>query len=82
MSIRSGDISDQSRKLSKIAQYFGRFFCRHKFLGVGTVKIVPNLSPLPRGASTEKSPVRILPLGRKLLTLERGILGQIFNFQY
>jgi len=67
--IRSGDIRDQSRKLSKIAKNFGRFFGRHKFLGVGIVKIVPNLSPLPRGASTEKSPVRILPLARKLLSL-------------
>ena len=60
----------------------GYFFGRHKFLGAGIVKIVPNLSPLRCVSSTEKSPVRILPLGRKLLTLERGILGQIFNFQY
>jgi len=54
MLIRSGDIRDQSRKLSKMAKNFGRFFGRHKFLEVGIVKIVPNLSPLPRGASTEK----------------------------
>jgi len=71
MLIRSGDIRDQRRKLSKIAQNFGRFFCRHKFLGVGTVKIVPDLSTLPRGTSTEESPVRKLPLAPKLLTLER-----------
>ena len=31
MLIRSGDIRDQSRKLSKIAKNFGRFFGRHKF---------------------------------------------------
>ena len=37
------------------------------FLGAGTAKIVPALSPLPRGTSTGKSPVRILPLTRKLL---------------
>jgi len=54
MLIRSGDIRDQSRKLSKIAKNFGRFFGRHKFLGAGIVKIVPNLSPVPRGAWTEK----------------------------
>ena len=54
MLIRSGDICDQNRKLSKIAKNFGRFFGRHKFLGAGIVKIVPNLSPLPCGASTEK----------------------------
>ena len=42
-------------------------FCPHKFLGAGTVKIVPTLSPLPRGTSTGKSPERILPLTRKLL---------------
>jgi len=41
-------------------------FLADKFLGAGIVKIVPNLSPR---ASTEKSPVRILPLARKLLSL-------------
>jgi len=46
MLILSGDIRDQIRKLSKIAKNFGRFFCRHKFLGAGIVKIVPILSPL------------------------------------
>jgi len=71
MLTRSGDIRDQSRKLSKIAKNFGRFFGRHKFLGSGIVKIVPNLSPMPRGASNEKSPVRILELARKLLSLTR-----------
>jgi len=71
MLIRSGDIRDQSRKLSKIAKKFGRFFGRHKFLGVGIVKIVPILSPMPHVASTEKSPVRIPPLARKLLSLTR-----------
>jgi len=60
MLIRSGDIRDQSRKLSKIAENFGRFFGGHKFLGSGLVKIIPKLSPLPHGASTERSPVRIL----------------------
>ena len=54
MLIRSGDIRDQSRKLSKIAKIFGGFYGRHKFLGVGIVKIVPILPPLPRVASTEK----------------------------
>ena len=53
MLIRSGDIRDQSRMLSNIANFF-LFFGRHKFLAAGVVKIVPNLSPLPRGASTEK----------------------------
>ena len=69
MLIRSGDIRDQSRKLSKIAKNFGRFFGRHKFLGADIVKTVPNLSSAPREASTEKSPVRIHPLARKLLSL-------------
>jgi len=54
MLIRSGDIRDQSRKLSKIAKNFGRFFGRHKFLGEGIVKIVPSLLPALRGASSEK----------------------------
>ena len=71
MLILSGHIRDQSRKLSKVAKNFGRFFGRHKFLGVGIVKIVPILSPLPRVALTAKSHVRILPLARKLLSLTR-----------
>ena len=33
MSIRSGDIRDQSRKLSEIATKFGRYFGPPKFLG-------------------------------------------------
>ena len=69
MLICSGDIHDQSRKLSKIAKNFGQFFGCHKFLGKDIVKIVPNLSPMPCGASTEKSSVRILPLAQKLLSL-------------
>jgi len=71
MLIFSGDIRNQSRKLSKIAKNFGRFFCRHKFLGAGIVKIVPILSPMSRGTSTEKSHVRIIPLAWKLLSLTR-----------
>jgi len=54
MLIGSEDIRNESRKLSKIAKNFGQFFGCHKFLGAGIVKIVPNLSPLPRRASTEK----------------------------
>ena len=46
--IRSGDIRDQSRKLSKIAQNFGRFFGPPKFLAAGLPKIVLSLSLLPR----------------------------------
>jgi len=41
MLIRSRDIRDQIRKLSKIAKNFGQFFGRHKFLAAGIVKIVP-----------------------------------------
>ena len=69
-----------SKPWSISSVYFGRFFGRHKFLGVGIVKIAPILSPLPRVASTEKSHVRILPLARKLLNLTGLILGPMFNF--
>jgi len=54
MWIRSGDIRDQSQKLPEIAQNFGRFFGPPKFLGADLPKIVPSLSLLPRGMSTEK----------------------------
>jgi len=46
-------------------------FLPSQIFGAGIVKIVPNLSPQQRGASTEKSPVRILPIARKLLSLTR-----------
>jgi len=55
MLIRSGDIRDRSRNLSKMAKIFGRFFSRHKFLGADIVKIVRNLSPLPLGRRLKKS---------------------------
>jgi len=41
MWIRSGDIRDQSRKLSEIAQNFGRFFGPRKFMGAGLPKLYP-----------------------------------------
>jgi len=46
MWIRSGDIRNQSRKLSEIAQNFKRFFGPPKFMGAGLPKIVPSLSLL------------------------------------
>ena len=59
MWIHSGNIRDQSRKLSEIAQNFRRFFGPPKFFlggggGAGLLKIVPSLSLLTRGTSTEK----------------------------
>jgi len=54
MLIRSGDIRDQSRKLSEIAPNFGPFFAIPNFLGAGLPKILPNLSLMPLGTSTEK----------------------------
>ena len=41
MWIRSGDIRDQSRKLSEIAPNFGRFFRPTKFLGRAFQKMYP-----------------------------------------
>jgi len=82
MLIGSGYIRDQSRKLSKIAKNFRRFFGHHKFLGAGIVKIVPNLSTLPTGASTEKKFPEDIPTSPEVIdSLTRWILGQIFNFR-
>ena len=47
------------------------FFAVTNFFGTSIVKIVPILSPLPRGASTEKSFVRILLIARKVFSLTR-----------
>ena len=54
----SGDIRDQSRKLSKIAKNFGRFFGRHKFFffGGGHCKNCAQfITPAPRGVDRKKS---------------------------
>jgi len=54
MLIFSGDIRDQSQKLSKIEKNLGRFFGRHKFLGAGIVKIVQFITPAYRGVDWKK----------------------------
>ena len=41
MWIRSGDIREQSRKLSEIAQNFGRYFGAPKFMGRTFQKLYP-----------------------------------------
>jgi len=71
MLIRSGDIRDQSRQLSKWRKILDDFFAVTNFLGAGIVKIVPILLPLLRGASSERSPMKILLLDWKLLSLTR-----------
>ena len=43
MRIPSGDIHDQSRKLSKIAKNFGQFFCPRKFVGANTIPFEENI---------------------------------------
>jgi len=54
VTIRSEDIRDQSRKLSKIVPNFGCFFSPYQILGAGLPKIVPLLSPLPVARRPEK----------------------------
>jgi len=54
MSISSGDIRDQSRKLSEIAPKFGRFLALPNFWGAGLPNVVRALSPLLRVTSSEK----------------------------
>jgi len=46
MPIRSGDIRDQSQKLSEIVKNFGRFLPSQILLGVGLPEVVPILSRL------------------------------------
>ena len=53
MSIRSGDICDQSRKLSEIAP---TFFGPPKFFGAGLPKVIRALSTLPRITWSEDTP--------------------------
>ena len=66
MSMHSGDIRYQIRKLSEIAPNVRRFFRPPKFQGAGLPKVIPISSPRPRGTSPGKSFVTILPLAPKL----------------
>jgi len=63
MSIRSGDIRDQSLKLS---ERILDFFCLPNFRGAGPPKVVPKLSCLPRGTSCGKVPWGYSPEPPKL----------------
>jgi len=81
MSIRSGDIGDQSRKLSEIAPKFGRLLpCQ--ILGGKHCKDCTHISTPASWHVVWKSLVRILPLAPKfkLYGRTRWILGQILNF--
>jgi len=62
LSIRFGDIRDQSRKLSKIAPNFGRFFALPNFRWRAFQKLYPFYHPCLAARSLEKVSVRILPL--------------------
>jgi len=53
--IRFGDISDQSRKLSEIAQDFGRFFALPNFRGQAFQKLRPGYNPWPRARRLDKN---------------------------
>jgi len=79
MTIRSEDIRDQSRKLSKIAPNLGRFFALPNFRGWAFRKLYSRYHPCPAARQLE-SFMRILPLDPKLLWLIGWILGQILNF--
>jgi len=68
MSISSGDIRDQSRKLSEIAPKFGRFLALPNFWGGLSKSCMRVITPTSRHVVL-KSFVRILPLAQKLLRL-------------
>jgi len=56
MSIRSGDIRDQSRKLTEIAPNFGRFLPSQILLGAPLPKLVSTSSRLSRGTLPDVTP--------------------------
>jgi len=66
MSIRSGNIRDQSRKLSEIAPKFGRFL-PSQILGGGYSKNCTHISTRVSRHVVWKSFVRILPLAPKYM---------------
>jgi len=69
MSIISGDIRDQNRKLSEIAPKFGRFLALQIFGGGLSKSCTRVIIPTSRHV-VWKSFVRILPLARKLLNFK------------
>ena len=54
MSISSGDIRDQSRKLSEIAPKFGRFLALPIFLGRACQTLYARYQPYPASRGLEK----------------------------
>ena len=54
MSISSGDIRDQSRKLSEIAPKFGRFLALPNFLGRAFQKLYARYQPYLESRGLEK----------------------------
>ena len=76
---RSGDIRDQSLKLSKIVQNFG-LFCFLYFFGLrASIKFVPKVLYLSHGTSRD-SVIKLLSLTAKLLRLIGWILSHSLIF--
>jgi len=69
MSIHSGDIRDQSRKLSEIAPNFGRF-CSPKCEAAGLSKVVPITHPFLAARRREK----FGRIGRPNIIIKRNLL--------
>jgi len=79
MSINSGDIRDQSRKLSEIKPKFGRILALGDFGGGPSKSCTRVIIPASRHV-VWKNFVRMLTLAPKLLRLIRWILSLILNF--
>ena len=80
MPIRSGDIRDQSRKLSEIAPKFGRFLVLPNFRGRAFRENCTHVITTASRHVAWKSVMRIFPLAPKLQGCTRWILSQILNF--
>ena len=68
--MHSGDIRDQSRKLSEIAPNVGRFFALPNFRERAFQKLYPFYHPGLEARHLEKSFVTILPLAPRGLYAE------------
>jgi len=86
MSIRSGYIRDQSRKLSKIVPKFERYFALPKFRGRAFQKLYLHYQPCIAARRLEKFRDGIpIPISLEVIrvhTHTRWILGQILNFRH
>ena len=79
--IRSGDIRDQSRKLSELAKNFGQFFAIPNFRGQALQKLYPGYNPWLAARRLDKI-CDDIPISCELIYVYTLNFKPIFRAQY